>query len=281
MAVQVMHMAVYPIFPGGKRKAFTLSYDDAWPQDRALISMMNKYGLKGTFNINSGEKLFTDILDAPALYEGHEVAVHGYTHAYLDRVSPQTATYEIMKDRETLENVFGGSIRGFAYPYSAYNRDTIQILQNCGIAYARTVKCTGNFKMPSDWYEWHPTCEHNSAELVDLCDRFLGTDPVFNQCHIFCVYGHAFQLDRDNLWGRVEAMFEKVSGRDDIWYATNIEICDYIAAFKHLIMSVDSNYIYNPTTTTLSLIYSDQDFINSGIAFELKPGEHVYLNQRI
>ena len=38
-------------------------------------------------------------------------------------------------------------------------------------------------------------------------------------------------------------------------------------------MSVDSNYIYNPTVTTLSLIYSDEDFINSAITFELKPGE--------
>lgn len=272
-------MAVYPIFPGGKRKAFTLSYDDGWPQDRPLIALMNKYELKGTFNLNSGEKKFKDIPDAKELYSGHEVAVHGLTHAYLDRVAPQIATYEIMKDRENLERVFGGSIRGFAYPYTAFNHDTPQILKNCGISYARTADCSGEINMPSDWYRWHPTCDHNSSELMVHCNKFLETNPAFNQCFLFYVYGHAFELDRRNNWERIEEFFEKVSKKDEVWYATNIEICDYISAFKNLIMSVDSNYIYNPTTTTLSLIYSDQDFINSGITFEIKPGEQIYLKR--
>ena len=138
-------MAVYPIFPGGRMKAFTVSYDDAWPEDRRLIEIMNKYGVKGTFNINSGEKLFTDIPDPTELYRGHEVASHALTHAYLDRVAPSTATFEIIKDRENLEKIFGGSIRGFAYPYTAYNRDTPALLRSCGIAYARTADCTRQF----------------------------------------------------------------------------------------------------------------------------------------
>jgi len=271
-------MAVYPIFPGGKRKAFTLSYDDAWPEDRKLIALMNKYGLKGTFNLNSGDKRFASIPDVKELYSGHEVAVHALTHAYLDRVSPQTATYEIIKDRENLEKVFGGSIRGFAYPYSAFNHDTPQILKNCGIAYARTVECTGNFSMPGDWYRWHPTCDHQDENLLDCCEKFLKTNPAFNQCSLFYVYGHSFQLERDNDWGRIEELFKRVSGRDDIWYATNIEICDYISAFKNLIMSVDGNYISNPTTTTLSLIYTGQDFMETGRTFEIKPSEEIYLD---
>ena len=274
-------MAVYPIFPGGKRKAFTMSFDDAWPEDRPLIQMMNRYGIKGTFNLNSGEKKFTDIPDPRELYAGHEVAVHGLTHAYLERVAPQTATYEVMKDRENLERVFGGSIRGFAYPYTAYNQDTPQILKNCGIAYARTANNTGKFMLPSDWYYWHPTCtcDSRTEELLACGDRFLATDPIFNQSWVFYVYGHANRLSVGDHWAVIEELFQKIGGREDIWYATNIEIYDYIAAFKSLIMSVDSNYIYNPTMTTLSLIYSDQDFINSAITLELKPGEHVYLQK--
>lgn len=41
-------------FPGFRRKALTLSYDDGVVNDRRLIEIMNKYGLKGTFNLNSG-----------------------------------------------------------------------------------------------------------------------------------------------------------------------------------------------------------------------------------
>ena len=41
-------------FPGGKIKTLTLSYDDGVEQDEKLVDLMVKYGLKGTFNLNSG-----------------------------------------------------------------------------------------------------------------------------------------------------------------------------------------------------------------------------------
>ena len=47
-------MKVYTCFPGGKAKALTMSYDDGKVQDRRLIDIFNKYGIKGTFNLNYG-----------------------------------------------------------------------------------------------------------------------------------------------------------------------------------------------------------------------------------
>ena len=41
-------------FPGGKMKAVTFSYDDGVNQDISLAEIFSSYGLKGTFNINSG-----------------------------------------------------------------------------------------------------------------------------------------------------------------------------------------------------------------------------------
>ena len=41
-------------WPEGKRKAFTLSYDDGIEQDRRLVRMMNERKVRGTFNLNSG-----------------------------------------------------------------------------------------------------------------------------------------------------------------------------------------------------------------------------------
>ncbi len=37
----------------GKMKAVTFSYDDGVTQDQRLIALLNKYGLKCTFNLNS------------------------------------------------------------------------------------------------------------------------------------------------------------------------------------------------------------------------------------
>ena len=40
-------------YPGGKPGALTLSYDDGREYDRRLVEIMNRYGLKGTFHLNS------------------------------------------------------------------------------------------------------------------------------------------------------------------------------------------------------------------------------------
>ena len=41
-------------YPGGKPKAVTLSYDDGVIQDIRMAQVLDKYGLKCTFNLCSG-----------------------------------------------------------------------------------------------------------------------------------------------------------------------------------------------------------------------------------
>lgn len=80
-------MKTYNCFPGGKFKALTMSYDDGVIDDERLVNIFNKYGIKGTFNINSGlsssKKLPKERLKE--LYKGHEIATHCYTHPTLTR----------------------------------------------------------------------------------------------------------------------------------------------------------------------------------------------------
>ena len=75
----------------GKMKAVTFSYDDGVTQDQRLISLFNKYGLKATFNLNSGllgnggslvreDVTVAHVKPRPEeirkIYEGHEIASH-------------------------------------------------------------------------------------------------------------------------------------------------------------------------------------------------------------
>ena len=86
------------LFPEGKRRALTLSYDDGVLQDRRLIKMMNECGVRGTFNLNSRilgrvEQMTLDGKTAdistvtpdeiPVLYAGHEIATHAAEHSAL------------------------------------------------------------------------------------------------------------------------------------------------------------------------------------------------------
>lgn len=45
------------LFPGGKYKAVTFSFDDGAQNDARLAQLLNRYNLKGTFHLN-GKKYF-------------------------------------------------------------------------------------------------------------------------------------------------------------------------------------------------------------------------------
>ncbi len=239
----------------GKAKAFTLSYDDGVVQDIRLVKMMDKYGIKGTFNINSGkylpeeterERYYGRMKRSEALQlfqnSGHEVAIHGYTHADLPLRSGQDILQEIQEDRLAAERDYGSLIRGMAYAYGAYNEDTLSALKLCGICYSRTTASTGKFRFPENWLTWHPTCHHNNPKLMELADAFIRSQ---GQTRLFYVWGHSYEFDNDDNWELIEALLEKIGGREDIWYATNIEIYDYVQAYRSLIVSMDGKTVCN------------------------------------
>lgn len=269
-------------FPGGKPKAFTMSYDDGVETDKRLIEIMDRYGLKGTFNINSGlfapegtvypkdayHRRMTE-KQVVELYtnSGHEVGVHAVTHPFLEELPAATAAAEVVGDRRRLEQLFGGTIRGMAYPYGTYNDAVVEIVKNAGIIYSRTTISTENFNIPDDWLRLPATCHHINPKLMELADRFIDLQ-IWGKSQMFYLWGHSYEFERDNNWEVIEEFAEKIGGREDIWYATNIEIFDYITAFKQLRFNVDMTYVENPTNTDLWLAYN-------GKIYEIKHGERV------
>ena len=257
-------------FPDFKYKAVTLSYDDGTVYDRKLISILDKYGLKCTFNLNSelfgiGRNLKKD--EATELYADspHEVAVHGAKHLSLTEVSPEVATREIITDRENLEKQFGRIVKGMAYAYGTYNDTVVEILRNCGVKYARTVNATYKFDIPTDWLRLPATCHHNYKDLDALTDEFLSLKEVdyywANSPKLFYMWGHSYEFNDNDNWEVIEKFAEKVGNRDDIWYCTNGEVYDYVKAFERLEYSVDGKIIKNPTDTDVYLCYHGKNVI--------------------
>ncbi len=246
------------LYSEGKSKALTFSYDDGQEYDKKLLDIFNKYHLKATFHLNSGmfdgvternENFVTTKEVADGLYAGHEIACHGLWHKDLPGLTNQQIITEILEDRKALESLTGKMIQGMSYAYGRYSEKIKELAKSAGIKYSRTVNDTKGFFPPVDFMEWHPTCHHDN-NLLELGDKFLDA-PGYIELPLMYVWGHSFEFGRSGDWSVMEAFAEKMSGRDDIWYATNMEIYDYLTAIRSLEVSADGSVLYNPTATTV------------------------------
>lgn len=274
-------------FPGGLYKAVTLSYDDGCKDDIRFSETICAHGLKCTFNINSGfiaEKegdwhLTREQIKKYLIDTGNEIAVHGKYHRALGKVTPVDGIRDVLECRTELENDFGMIIRGMAYPDSGITRfengaeygNIKQYLTDLGIVYSRTLGSDNDsFALPDDWHAWMPTAHHTNPELFGYIDKFLNEPmPSYDAAQtprLFYLWGHSFEFENNKNWDLLDKICSALSNKPDVWYATNIEIYDYVSAYRSLVFSADGSTVYNPTLQTVW-------FTEDGKLFSVKSGE--------
>ena len=209
-----------------KLKAVTFSYDDGVTQDRRLIEIFNKYGIKATFHIN-GNKLQNlsdeELKERGKIYEGHEVSCHAFHHSHLSPMPAQIVAKELVDDRILLEKMCGYPVRGMSYPFGKYNDEVINCMKAAGMEYSRTGRCTNGFPLPANWLAWDPTC-HHKADLKGLW-KTMEARLQWLDMPVMYIYGHSFELDLEpDNWVKLDALFATLSNREDIFYGTNKEV---------------------------------------------------------
>lgn len=277
-------------YPNGLDKAVTLSYDDGRKEDLKLIEIADRYGIKVTLNVNSSKidsndewYLTTDEL-LEIIDKGHEIAVHGEHHIAPGNVTVTAGIAEFYEGRKGLEQKLGKIIRGMAYPDSGITRLTNGItvekiggyLKDLGIVYARSLGGDNNrFELPQNFYNWIPTVHNANSKMMEYLDEFISYD---NDSYIarqtpklFYLWGHAYEFEGENKWDLLEEFCKKAGNREDIWYATNIEIYDYIEAFNSLVFSVDRSLVYNPTLKTVWFEVDEKPY-------KIAPGETLKID---
>lgn len=224
-----------------KNKRLTFSFDDGVTQDIRFMKLLDKYGMKGTFNLNSaflGHEGAWHVDGIPInhskskpedirhIYEGHEVAAHTLTHPFLPDLPKEEIIRQVEDDRLKLSELCGYEVIGMAYPnggknYSDFVSETIK--ENTGIKYARTIISTHSFDAQENLYQFHPTAWNYGEmdKIFELGKQFL--DLKTNETKIFYIWGHTYEFDAKDSWGRMEEFLEMMSGRDDISYCTNKE----------------------------------------------------------
>ena len=263
------------LYPNGKLRAFNVSYDDGVLQDVEFVRLLNKYGIKGTFNLNSGlmqqefawmhecgmvvKRLSVD--GAKAVYDGHEIASHTLTHPNMHGMNAEQILREMSQDKDNLENIFGVKISGFAVPFSYYSELIAECAKIVGFEYGRTSDMSGGYSPSEDVYFWKPGRFHLSSELESYVDVFLETDEELAVCQIV---GHSYDFDAERNWDRIEALLKSVAEKEDVWFATHLEIVRYLKAMKKA--DITEAFIENKSNMELW-------FNMNGMTFSVLPGE--------
>ena len=227
----------------GKMKALTFSFDDAVTQDKKFIELLNKYGMKCTFNLNSGllgqsgqvhigdagiNHIKVTAADVRAIYEGHEIAAHTIDHPLLPGIeSDDEIVRQVEEDRLRLSELADYEVVGFAYPCGGMNfndRVAKLIKERTGVKYARNIISSFSFEKQPDLYKFKPTVHQhaNPNEMFALGEKFIEMKP--DKPQIYYVWGHSYEFDFTESWDKLEEFLKLISGKDDIFYGTNAEV---------------------------------------------------------
>ena len=248
------------LYPGGKPKAFSITYDDGVVQDIRFVQLMNRYGLKGTFNLNS--QLMEDDFQwihptgvtikrlspekAVEVYKGHEIASHSLTHPDFQGLGEEEITRQMMSDKEKLENWFDEKIYGFGLPFDYYSPLVAYCAGKCGFEYSRTSSESYSYSPPENYLWWAAGAYHMNPRWRAFAEGFFETDTELALCQIV---GHSYDLDTENMCEEMESLLKRVSRDNTIASMTNIELVRYLKAIRSV--KITGRQIHNTTDTDL------------------------------
>lgn len=200
------------------RKIFLISFDDGTVWDRRFVRLLNKYGMKATFNLNSGLEDFVwyyedrfpvrrQILsESVDLYRGHEIASHSLHHHWLNTLTPPQLSREVGDDCAALKALFGLKEIGFGVPFTACGEREVNIIKK-HVRYIRLSEFSDSFAPPADPYHIPIHALYNQPDIRERIARFAQSSlPV----SLFVMAGHSYELEVLEQWEDMESLLQYI-----------------------------------------------------------------------
>ena len=204
------------------RKIFLLSFDDGTVWDKRFVELLNKYGMKATFNLNSGLEDFVwyfedrfpvrrqKLAETVEQYRGHEIASHTLTHPWLNTLTPPQLSREVGEDCAALKKIFGLKEIGFGVPFTACDGREINIIRKF-VRYIRLSEFADSFALPADEYHIPIHGLYNDPDIREKIARFAKNDlPV----SLFVMAGHSYEFEMLNHWDYIEQLLRYILSFD-------------------------------------------------------------------
>jgi len=113
-----------------------LTFDDGYIEQYRVAHFLSRLGMKATFFIISHLKEFEGChllnLKTELIRKinrmGHEIGSHTKNHPTLTAIPLSRVKEEVRDSKQWLEDLTGNEVKGFAYPYGAYNAGIVKIV---------------------------------------------------------------------------------------------------------------------------------------------------------
>lgn len=215
------------------RKIFVLTFDDGTIYDERFITILNKYQIPCTFNLNSGLKDYVwncgefpicrlDLEEKREIYQRHEVASHTVTHPYLTELTEKQLIHEVEEDCRKLKEIFGMEEIGFAVPLDRCGEREIEIIkrETC-VKYIRLPKLQEDFAPPKDAFRIGCHGLYNEPNIKDRIAEFAeNTLPV----SVFILAGHSYEFEVNVHWEYIEDLLKYICSFDNVEFMTMMDM---------------------------------------------------------
>jgi peptidoglycan/xylan/chitin deacetylase (PgdA/CDA1 family) len=201
-------------------------WDDGVTDDVRVAEILRKHNATASFNLNIGlhrserytegwkhkDKVVYRLSkpELPQVYEGFLAANHTAKHPHLTKLPPEQARQEIVDGRKELEQLFGYSVEGFAYPYGDQNDEVREMVREAGHVYARGCENTDAVFPPENRMNFRPSC-HFLAK--DFWARF---EAVRASGGVFYFWGHSYEIMTEDDWRAFDEQIERL-GQQGEW----------------------------------------------------------------
>ena len=205
-------------------KIVSLSFDDGTIYDKRFIGLLNKYGLRATFNLNSGLDDFIwyyedkpirrlNLEESKEIYKGHEVASHSLTHPYFSSLDEKRQIREVEEDILNLEKIFSRKIEGFAFPFIDQTEANIQVVKNnIDLKYIRCSIFTEKI-LPKDRYHVGINALYDDKDIYEKLERYK-SNILPNS--LFVIAGHSYEFEVKNDWEKIEKLLKYLKENDEL-----------------------------------------------------------------
>jgi peptidoglycan/xylan/chitin deacetylase (PgdA/CDA1 family) len=196
-------------------------WDDGNLDDIRLTELLRKHGATASFNLNPGLmrserysgwkykdtkavwKLTKD--EAPAVYQGFDIANHSLTHPHMTKIDDAQLAREIHEAKDQLEQWFGKQVPGFVYPFGDHDARVMDAVRAAGHTYARTCHNALDVMQVPDRMAQPSSRFHLAADFWDEFDRVRATDGVFY------FWGHSYEFITEDDWQAFDAKLTRIN----------------------------------------------------------------------